>query len=78
MAGVGFCFCRSRCKVTDSIQEFGHITFADYKESPHYWFIPADSAALTPEPRPKENDLRHSLLGEREFPDENYLAFFSF
>jgi hypothetical protein len=28
--------------------------------TPHCWFVPADSAALTPEPRPMENDLRHS------------------
>ena len=61
MVGVGVYFCRSRCQVTDSIQEVADITFADYKQSPHYWFIPADSAALTPEPRPMENDLRHSL-----------------
>jgi hypothetical protein len=65
MVGVGVCFCHSRCQVTDSIQEVADITFADYKQSPHYWFIPADSAALTPSPRPIENDLRHSLQGER-------------
>jgi hypothetical protein len=51
MVGVGVYFCRSRCKVTDSIQEVADITFAEYKQSAHYWFIPADSAALTPEPR---------------------------
>jgi hypothetical protein len=61
MVGVGVYFCCSRCKVTDSIEEVADITFADYKQSPHYWFMPADSAALTPEPRPMENDLRYSL-----------------
>jgi hypothetical protein len=43
MVGVRIYFCRSRCKVTDSIQEVADITYADYKQSPHYWFIPADS-----------------------------------
>jgi hypothetical protein len=66
MVGVGVYSCRSRCKVTDSIQEVVDITFADYKQSPYYWFMPADSAALTPEPRPMENDLRHSLVCGRE------------
>jgi hypothetical protein len=61
MVGVGVYFCRSRCKVTDSIQEVADIPFADSKQSPNYWLIPADSAALTPEPRPMENDLRYSL-----------------
>ncbi len=66
MVGVGVYFCRSRCQITDSIQEVADITLADYKQSPHYWFIPADSAALTPEPRPMENDFRHSFRrGER-------------
>jgi hypothetical protein len=51
MVGVGVYFCRARCKISDSIQEVADITFAEYKQSPHYWFIPADSAALTPEPR---------------------------
>jgi len=41
------------------------LPYTDYKQSPHYWLIPADSAALTPEPRPMENDLRHSLKSER-------------
>jgi len=62
MVGVGFYFCRSRRQVTDSIQEVADITLADYKQSTHCWVIPADSAALTPEPRPVENDLRHILL----------------
>jgi len=66
MVGVGVYFCRSRCQVTDSIQEVADITLADYKQFPHCWFIPADSAALTPEPRPMENDLRHNLSGGRE------------
>jgi hypothetical protein len=61
MVGVGAYFCRSRCQVTDSIQKVADITFADYKQSSHYRFIPADSVALTPEPRPMENGLRHSL-----------------
>jgi hypothetical protein len=65
MVDVGLYFCRSRCNVTDSIQEVADITFADYKQFPHYWFMPADSAAFTPEPRPMENDLQHSLLAER-------------
>jgi hypothetical protein len=62
MGGVGVYFCRSKCKVTDSIQEVADFPFADCKQPPHCWFIPADSAALTPEPRPKENDLLHSLF----------------
>jgi len=65
MVGVGVYFCRSRCQVTHSIQEVADITLADCKQSPHCWFIPADSAALTPEPRPMENDLGHSLWRER-------------
>jgi hypothetical protein len=65
MVGVGVYFSRSRCKGTDSIQEVADIPFADNKQSLHYWLIPADSAALTPEPRPMENDLRHSLLRGR-------------
>jgi hypothetical protein len=63
MVGLGVYFYCSRRKVTDSIQEVADITFADYRQSPHYWFIPADSAALTPGPRPMENDLRHSIWG---------------
>jgi len=43
MVGVGVYFCRSRCQVTDSIQEVADITLADYKQFPHCWFIPADS-----------------------------------
>jgi hypothetical protein len=43
MAGVDVYFCHSRCKVTDSIQEVADITFTDYKQSSHCWFIPADS-----------------------------------
>ena len=43
MVGVGVYFCRSRCQVTDSIQEVADITLADYKHSAHCWFIPADS-----------------------------------
>ena len=62
MAGVGVYFCLARCKISDSIQEVADISFADYKQSPHYRFIAADSAALTPEPRPIKNDLRHNLL----------------
>ena len=61
MVGVGFYFCRSRRQVTDSIQEVADITLADYKQSTHCWVIPADSAALTPEPRPMEKDLGHSF-----------------
>ncbi len=57
MVGVDVYFCRTRCQVTDSIQEVADITLADYKHSAHCWVIPADSAALTPEPRPMENDL---------------------
>ena len=67
MAGVALYFCRSRCQVTDSIQEVADITLTDYKQSPHCWVIPADSAALTPEPRLLENDLRHSLSRERGY-----------
>jgi hypothetical protein len=41
MGGLGVYFYCSRCKVTDSIQEVADITFADYKQSPHYWlFLP--------------------------------------
>jgi len=63
MVGVGVCFYRSRCKAADSIQEVADFPFADRRRAPHDWFIPADSAALTPEPRLMENDLRHSLQG---------------
>jgi len=61
MVGVGVYFYLSRCKATDSIQEVADFPFADHRRSPHDWFIPADSAALTPEPRLTEKDLRHSL-----------------
>jgi hypothetical protein len=67
MVGLGVYFSCSRCKGTDSIQEVADIPFADNKQSLHYWFIPADSAALTPEPQPMENDLQYSLSeGEGE------------
>jgi hypothetical protein len=66
MVGVGVYFCRSRCKITDSIQEIADNTFAGYKQFPHYWFIPADSAALTPEPRLMEIDLRQVSLGRED------------
>jgi len=61
MVGVGVYCYRSRCKVTDSIQGVADFPFADSKRSPHYRFIPADSAALTPEPRLMKSDWRHSL-----------------
>jgi len=51
MVGVRVYFCHNICKAIDSIQEIADFFFADYKPSSDDWFIPADSAALTPEPR---------------------------
>jgi len=47
------------------LQEVAEFIFADDKRSPHDWFNPADSAALTPAPRLADIDLRHSLAGAR-------------
>jgi len=51
MVGVRICFCPSICKVLYSIQEIADFLFADQRPSFNDWFIPPDSAALTPEPR---------------------------
>ena len=68
MAGVDVYFCGFRMQVIGFMQEVAQFTFADNKRSPHDWFNPADSAALTPAPRLAESDLRHSLgRGERKY-----------
>ncbi len=77
MVGVGVYFYRSRCKVTDSIEEVADLTFVGHKPSLHYWLIPADYAALTPEPRLMENDLRHSLKRGRGMRGQRQPSWFA-
>jgi len=48
-------------QVVGFLQEVAEFISADDARSPHDWFNPADSAALTPLPRLAESDLRHSL-----------------
>jgi hypothetical protein len=47
----GFTFVVTDASFIDSNQEIADFFFVDHKPSSDNWFIPTDSAALTPEPR---------------------------